>query len=644
MAPAVPEALHAFFGALPDALFVHDPSGGVLYANRAGLTLLGLSEAEIVGRPILDVVHPNHHAEIRRRLRDALEHGQLGEPLLVRFLARDGAEVETECRGAPWTLGDDRLMLVVARDLTTQRRAERELARTGGLFRTLVEELRVGVLVQGPRAEILSSNRAALELLGLDDAQLLGMTSFDPEWNVIREDGLPFPAAEHPVPMAITTRRPVRGVVMGVYRPRRRDRVWLLVDAEPQLDAEGSVLQVVCTFSDCTALRRTQAQAAAGDRLTSLGRLAAGVAHEINNPLTYVIGRLNELLAEPATHPSGVLALSERARAHVAEALEGAQRVRAIVDDLRSLSRGEDQALGPVDLGRVVASACNIAAPHLRHRARLVRDVHPTPAVLGNEARLGQLVLNLLVNAAEAIEEGHVADNEVRVILAPKEGGRVVLEVRDTGSGIPAAALAHIFDPFFTTKPVGVGTGLGLAISHGIVMQFGGEIDVESLEGRGSTFRVSFPATTTTREPSTPPQPKRGVRARVLVIDDEPRVAEVLAQLLGLSHDVEVEPSAARALERMLAGERWEVVCCDLMMPEMTGMDLQEALEAHLPEMAERTLFTTGGAFTPRARAFVQRLGSRALEKPFDFDAVERAVAEVARGAAADPSDPLSDQ
>jgi nitrogen-specific signal transduction histidine kinase/CheY-like chemotaxis protein len=380
------------------------------------------------------------------------------------------------------------------------------------------------------------------------------------------------------------------------------------------------VLVVIRDLTERRRADRAEAQAVAGGRLASMGRLAAGVAHEINNPLAYVIGHLETIRSAM---------LDDALRVRVDEALDGAARVRAIVDDLRSLSRGDDERRAPVDLVRVIDAACNIAEVHVRHRSRLVRDIGPAPRVFGNESRLGQLVLNLLLNAVEAIPEGRAAENEIRLSLGTDSSGRVVLAVSDTGVGVEESAIPQLFDPFFTTKPVGVGTGLGLSICHGIVNALGGEIAVESVVGKGSTFRVTLPASNQVEAPAASAPATCASRSRVLIIDDEPRVARALADLLGTKHDVDVEVSASRALERFIQGERFDVICCDLMMPNMTGMELQDALDERVPELARRTLYMTGGAFTPRAREFLHRIGNRALEKPFSVADVERAIARI---------------
>jgi CheY-like chemotaxis protein len=259
----------------------------------------------------------------------------------------------------------------------------------------------------------------------------------------------------------------------------------------------------------------------------------------------------------------------------------------------------------------------------IRHRARLVREFGPVPAVIANEARLGQVFLNLLMNAAQAIPEGHVAEHRVRVVTR-EQGDRVVVEIIDTGAGIAPDVRERIFDPFFTTKPVGEGIGLGLSICHGIVANLGGEIQVESAPGRGSTFRVLLPASNRVRvdDPSRPPRtllPPR--RARVLLVDDEANLRTSLGQILGAEHEVREAASGAEVLELLRGGERYDVLLCDLMMPEMSGIDLFDAIERLDDAQARRVIFLTGGAFTPRAQEFMARVPNPRLEKPFDIDA-----------------------
>jgi signal transduction histidine kinase len=240
-------------------------------------------------------------------------------------------------------------------------------------------------------------------------------------------------------------------------------------------------------------LQATQSQLLFADRLAAMGRLAAGVGHEINNPLAYVISNINYVHTE-LKRAQG--APSEESRQEmlgaVAEAKEGAERVRLIVQDLKTLSRPDDAATGIAELSAVVRSAANIASHEIRRRARLVEECQGMPPVKGNAARLGQVFLNLLINAAHAIDEGRVEDNEIRVVARLESSERILVEVSDTGCGIPAENLERIFDPFFTTKPSGQGTGLGLSLCHNIITAMGGTITVESTVEKGTTFRLSL--------------------------------------------------------------------------------------------------------------------------------------------------------
>jgi CheY-like chemotaxis protein/two-component sensor histidine kinase len=315
------------------------------------------------------------------------------------------------------------------------------------------------------------------------------------------------------------------------------------------------------------------------------------------------------------------------------EARDGGIRVREIVRDLKTFSRGDDDAKELVDVRRVLQSALALAANELRHRAQLEIALSPAPPVLASEHRLGQVFLNLVINAAQAIPEGRAGEHRIRAATGADPDGRALVEIADTGSGIPPEVLPRIFDPFFTTKPVGVGTGLGLAICHSIVAALGGEITVETQVGRGTTFRVflpaaeSRPAAQTELAPS--PAPRR--RARILVVDDEPLVGRAVQRILA-PHEVVACTSGAAALAQLSSGP-FDLVLCDLMMPEMTGIELHARLAAEAPEVAQRIVFLTGGAFTADAREFLDRVPNACLEKPFEPEALRAAVACALPGA-----------
>ena len=240
-----------------------------------------------------------------------------------------------------------------------------------------------------------------------------------------------------------------------------------------------------------------QARLLLADRMSSLGTLAAGVAHEVNNPLAYVVTSL-DLLSSRLQLPLGEGDEKEREqtdwmRRQLARAYEGVERVRRIVSDFKAFSRVDDENVGVVDPRRALDTAIALASNEIRHRALLSEDHASLPPVWANEARLGQMFLNLLLNAIQAIAPGVAAENAIDISGHTDGEGRAVIEVRDTGSGIDPAHLAFVFDPFFTTKPLKEGTGLGLSLCHFIVASLDRQITVQSEPGKGSTFRVVLP-------------------------------------------------------------------------------------------------------------------------------------------------------
>ncbi|MBN1209149.1 MAG: response regulator [Myxococcaceae bacterium] len=386
-------------------------------------------------------------------------------------------------------------------------------------------------------------------------------------------------------------------------------------------------------------LRATQAQLVHAGKMAAVGTLAAGVGHEINNPLSYIVsnlehacGEANELMERLAGGPEEVRERLREMEQVLREARMGADRVRRIVKDLKTFSRQDEDTRGPVDVRAVMDAAAKLASGELKPRAQLIRDYEEVPRVEGNEARLAQVFLNLVINAAQALPEGHPEQHEVRLVTRRQGADHVLAEIRDTGCGIPQEVIGRIFDPFFTTKPVGVGTGLGLALCHAFITSMGGRIEVESQVGRGTVFRVALPvARGETVQAPRAVESKEGVsmRGRVLVVDDDPLVSSALRRTLSREHEVEVVVSSRKALEMLKSPEgTYDVILCDLMMPEMTGMEVHAQLDAVAPERAARMVFVTGGAYTPAAQSFLERVANPRLEKPFEPEKLRERVRE----------------
>src|SRR5262249_40374767 len=379
----------------------------------------------------------------------------------------------------------------------------------------------------------------------------------------------------------------------GEGRMLRRDGSVFVLEAEAiRLDFDGKPSNVVIG-RDVTERRQMLARMAMADRMLSVGTLAAGVAHEINNPLAYIGANLEILSAELenllATGHSRLPASDVRSLA--ADARDGVARASAIVRDLRTLSRTDDgEARGPADVTEVLATSIKPASNEIRHRARIVCSYDDNlPAVYAQASRLGQVFLNLLVNAAQAIDAGRADENEIRV-RARRDPDRVRVEIEDTGVGIPASIIRRIFDPFFTTKEPGFGVGLGLSISHEIVRAMSGELAEESEPGRGHPSRIRLRVQSGMEgQRAATAAAKRARAARILLIDDEAALGRSLRSLLA-PHDEVVPVTRARdALDRLERGESFDVIVCDLMMPEISGIELYERLGQVAPAYTDRS-------------------------------------------------------
>ena len=566
-------------------------------------------------------IHPDDAAKVSGGLRVLFETGT--HTFDYRFRHADGsfrwmrdvARITRDDHGKPVEIVGYWI------DITEQRQAEQALRRSEANFRALIERSPSAILVHRDGVHVYVNPAAAMHLGYDSPSELIGRPALD---------------CVHPDDRD-SVRERMAAVLEYGETPAREVRM-IRRDGSPfVLEVEGIVLDfdgkpsTVVIGRDVTERREMFEKMALADRMLTVGTLAAGVAHEINNPLAYTAANLEVLASElacmlagvPTRLPPGNLAPL------VADAREGVARVSAIVRDLRSLARPEDDTRRPVDVVPVLASSIKMAHNEIRHRARVVETYVPrVPAVLAHASRLGQVFLNLLLNAAQAIPEGRADDNEIRVRAAAAADGRHVrIEIEDTGIGIPASLQRRIFDPFFTTKAPGVGMGLGLAISHQIVRAMDGEITVESQPGSGTTFRVTLPIAPEKTEVLAPVMPSVPAHAaRILLIDDEVALGRSLCALLSGDHEVVPVTCARDALAKLSGGERFDVILCDLMMPDVSGIDLYNQIaSAH----RERVVFMTGGAFTPQAREFLARCDRPRLDKPFSEHELRVAIERV---------------
>jgi PAS domain S-box-containing protein len=386
---------------------------------------------------------------------------------------------------------------------------------------------------------------------------------------------------------------------------------------------------------DLRARLRAEQHNRAEVRMGSIGTLAAGMAHEINNPLTYALGNLDmadaaakDLLDGGAT--DGAVAALQQA---LADARGGVTRVRNIIRDMKTLSRLSDDDPAKTDVRTILDSTLKMVHQQLSARGTIQLDYRNVPRVLAHEARLGQVFLNLITNAIQALEPEKRAQNQVRIVVFTDAEGSAVIEIQDNGVGIDPEHLASIFDPFFTTREPGDGTGLGLSICHTLVAEMKGRIEVESAPGHGSVARVVLPPADELDDENTMelkrPLVDGSPRRRILVIDDEPLVLRMLKKALR-QHDVVATTQGAEALEHCREQD-FDLILSDLMMAGIDGVDLYGRLMEFRPDLAARVVFMTGGAFTPRTRDFLSAIPNRCIEKPFEAQEVLGLLERMAR-------------
>lgn len=517
-----------------------------------------------------------------------------------------------------------------------------ELRTSDARFRAICEAAPLGIYVSEIPEGVVYVNPAMQRILGRSQDELLGLG-----WKKYLH---PDDSARALADRATNYDKAAAMRVSARYLRNDGTVIWTMLHAAPIVE-DGVLRGYVGMLEDISEHKALQAQLVMAGRLASVGTLAAGVAHEVNTPLAvtlsnleWVAGRLSTVIGQlkqaselpgggphDAVDTKGYAGQLQALTGPLKDAFDAAQRVSVIMKDLTLFSRPEATEQSTANLQRVLASATRMAQHELRHRARVVHDYGELPSVQGSEARLGQVFLNLLINAAHAIPEGRTDDHEIRINARVSEPDMVMVEVRDTGVGVEPNMLERIFDPYFTTKPQNIGTGLGLSICHRIVTDLGGRIEVESEPDRGSVFRVLL--RTADAVDSVGPAPEQPLevtprRGRLLVIDDDEQLLRSMSMLLGDDNDVDATASAAAALARLKAGESYDAILCDLMMPDMDGMQFHAELSQVLPQLADQVIFLTGGAVNNSVRDFVQRVPNVCIDKPFDFEALKALLAE----------------
>lgn len=590
----------------------------VLYANEGLQQLSGYTLEELSSVDLWRFMASDSLVRLQQ-IYAAIQRGEATPRTIeTAIVHKSGERIPVEVRSTAISINGDRAEFAFVLDLRDRKRAEQELRESEARFRRLVESAPDGVMILRG-LQVVFANPAAGRVFGVVEAEELDGCSLGTFLVPESAD-----RAARLLQGLMAGALPEESLEFETLRGRFLEASWINVEYEGQ--------PAVLTFArDTTERRAIQARLLQADRLAAVGMLAAGVAHEINNPLSYVLLNLRYLqrqLGKLALVSSEVAKLTQ----HVEDATHGAERVQTIVRDLRIFARADGDATGPVDLVLVLESALGIADHEIRHRAELRREYTGTVVVSGTRAKLEQVFLNLLMNAAQALETTDSRQNVITVSVS-RQGQRAIAVVSDNGPGIPTHQTEKVFEPFFSTKPPGLGTGLGLSICKSIIETFGGRITVSSVPGR-TDFRVELAALdevapiSVASVPASLESPSTA-RGRLLIVDDETSVASMLARTFETQYAVTTCAAAEEALQVLLHTE-FDVVLCDVMMPGMNGMALYDELGHSSPAAQDRFIFMTGGGLLPEVSEFLSRIERPKIEKPFDLAKLTELLEQVA--------------
>lgn len=603
-----------------------DLQGRWLRVNPALCEMVGYTKDELLRMTFKDITHPDDVAGDLDRMAAVLRGEVRSYERSKRYRHKGGGTVQVSVQvsmayaegGAPSHF------VAQMQDVTALRESERALRESERRAQALARHIPVGMFETGPGYTYTFVNERWCQMTGYALEQVVGRP-----WDMVIH-----PDDRQTVIDAWTEcERAGREFTLEYrYLTASGRVVWVFGSAVALRDDAGGLLGHIGSVMDITERKQVQSHLLLNDRMASVGTLASGVAHEINNPLAYVTANL-DLIAEEMRSLSATLPPDRLREIEdlIREGRQGAEKVRRIVRGLKTFARGDEEQRVRLDVHSVLDLSVSLVAHELKHRARVVRDYQWVPAVEADEARLGQVFINLLINAVQAIPEGQAERHTIRLVTRTNSTGQVFVEVHDSGTGIAAEHRDHIFDPFYTTRPVGRGTGLGLSICHGIVTALGGTITFESDPGRGSTFVVALPGVVVEVVPKVvTAKASDGVRreGRILVVDDDPLVGTTLRRVLEREHEVTVVESGREALTLIGAGERYDVILCDVMMPQMTGIELYAEVGRSAPDQQARMIFVTGGTFTPKARSFFDKAPNALIEKPFNLRNLRAVVRE----------------
>jgi PAS domain S-box-containing protein len=594
-----------------DLMCIVDRQGALRWVNPAWQRLLGHTLEDLRREGLMALVHPADVGETAAALqavRDRDEEVRFEN----RLRAHDGSFHWLQWSAVPMRNG---AAYGTARDITERKLAEREAEERTRLLLMAEEVSGVGHWRIDLLTDTLTWSAEMFRIHGLDPLTFVPDVERAVEAHHPEDRGT---VVDH-IRDAILLRKDFE-FDLRIVRPDGSMRN-VLSRGKCEVSDDGRPLAVFGVFQDVTERKQLHERVVHSERMATVGTLAAGVAHEINNPLTWVIANLDAIDRSLDDVRHGAADLDQLGKM-ILEAQQGADQVKRIVRDLLTYSRSQPEQAESVDVQEALDIAVNIATNQFKYRAHLVRDYGRVPAVVADESRLTQVFVNLIVNAAQAIPErrGHQHDGEregvIELCTSVDPDGRVRVSVKDNGLGMPEAVKARVFDPFYTTKPVGVGTGLGLSISNNIIKSFHGEIQIDTEVGKGTTVSVVLPAGpdgSGTYSAVVEAEP----HARVIVVDEAGQLGRPLSRMLGTGYEVVSLRSGRDALSIIDGGETIDAVLCDVGLSDMSAMDFHRNVQRIAPALCSRLAFIVGDALDDGVE-ILERNGLPIISKPIE--------------------------
>ncbi len=581
--------------------------------------ITGYSREELLGMPFLDLLHPKYRKASlerqRRRVKGEIVPG-LFEMSIIR---KDGTGVPIELTSAYTTYKGKRATVAYIRDITERKRAEKMLIESEKKYRKLYETAPVMLYTLDKKGVLLDCSKALLETFGRSKEEMIGKPIHDFQKEESRKLA--------PAALAKVARE---GSIQGERDFITKDGKVITIgfSAHTEYDEDRGETVIKSAARDITERkhaeereRKLQQELQLASRLATVGEMAAGIAHEINNPLTGVIG-FAQLLTKKD--------IPDDIRKDVEIIHEGAQRVASITRRLLTFARRQGQELAHININDVIETTLAMRAYKMESsNIKVTTELDPElPWTIADASQLQQVFLNIILNAETEMITTHSGGN--LLIKTERIDDTIRVSIKDDGRGIAKKNLEKIFDPFFTTREVGDGVGLGLSVCHGIVTGHGGKIYAESKLGKGTTCIVELPIVTKAKqlklaEPAAA-EPERIPGARILVVDDDPIVQKFLAEILSEEeYEVEIIENGDDALER-LESEDYDVILLDVKLPSISGIEIYKHFQKRAKSLARRVVFITGDVMGKDTMAFLSRTRAPYITKPFDAEQIKRNI------------------